>query len=237
VLPRLALLLALCALVVPATASAASNQKCKAPGGTRAPTRDLHAGFATSCATAKAVARKWDRQCEPSTELCQVRGGGRRWSCRATNLNGTHGVKARYLSFVYVKCGGKETQKGRPAVNFHQEGVIHTCTPPGGPAAPFRFLTAYYDAPCTLATLVAKGWDAACDPAEDHSRCGFDVEGRRWTCEQQGRPGVDPVYRYVCTSPGTGNGRPAVLFGVDVPLQQPPVPGPGPEPEPDPDAG
>jgi hypothetical protein len=128
----------------------------------------------------------------------------------------SHNIAARYRSNVYLKCGGKETSKGRPAVNFHQAKAVHPCSHPEGTDATIRFLAGYYDAPCKLATPVARAWDRACDPGEHGSTCSFDAAGRRWTCAQRGRPGVDAVYTYVCTAPGVGKGRPAVIFDVRV---------------------
>jgi hypothetical protein len=230
-LPRLPpLLLAFAALLalLPATgASAASVKKCASPKGTRAPTRGLHAGYATSCAMARAVARNWDKHCEPSTALCQVQTGGRHWSCRASVFAHTPRTPARYRSDVYLKCGRKETSKGRPAANFHQAGAAHECAHPERTEATIRFLIGYYDAPCKVATRVAEEWDRACDPGEDGSRCSFSTPGDRWTCEQHGRPGVDSGYGYVCTAPGVGKGRPAVTFGVRVIPLPPGVPDEG----------
>jgi hypothetical protein len=53
------------------------------------------------------------------------------------------------------------------------------------------------------------------------------VNGDQWTCKQEGRPDVDPAFIYACASPGTGDGRPAVLFQVRVRPLPPGVPDPG----------
>jgi hypothetical protein len=226
-LPLLLILGALLALTPAGAASAASNHKCASPKGTRAPTRNLHGGLETSCAKARQVAVKWDRQCEVYTGLCHFRVGGQQWSCRSSTYGQTHNAPPESLSWVDVKCGGKETSKGRPAVNFRQVNAIHPCKHPTGTDAQIRFLTGYYDAPCKVATPVAKGWDAACDPGEDGSSCSFSAAGDRWMCKQSGRPGVDAGYSYVCTSPGVGKGRPAVTFGVRIMPLPPGVPDPG----------
>src|SRR5947209_2849062 len=86
--------------------------KCKAPKGTRAPTRNVKAGYATSCATAQKVAKAWDNVCEPSGDrLCSVTVAGNRWSCALVGL---------YRSALYIKCALAETTRGRPAVKFQQ---------------------------------------------------------------------------------------------------------------------
>src|SRR5689334_22170478 len=210
------------AMFCAAGADAASVTKCKAPKGTRAPTKALHAGYATSCATARKVAKAWDSKCEPSLATCSVTVGANRRSCRNTVYD-----RAPYRSRVYAKCALKETTRGRPSVNFFQAGAVHKCERPQGVQAQIRFLTGYYAANCGSATAVAQGWDAACEPGEDQSTCGFDARGEHWNCQQFGRPGVDASYSYFCTGERTGGGRTAVTFAVRIMPLPPGVPDEG----------
>lgn len=212
----------LAAMFCAAGADAASNTKCKAPKHTRAATKGLKAGFATSCATAKKVASGWDKNCEPSGDLCSVTVAGNRWSCRPTIYD-----RAPYRSRVFVKCALKETTAGRPSVSFQQVGAVHQCERPQGVQAQIRFLVGYYAAKCPTATAVAQAWDAACDPGEDRSTCGLEARGERWNCTQFGRPGVDASYRYECTGARTGGGRTALTFIVRIMPLPPGVPDPG----------
>jgi hypothetical protein len=199
---------ALFALLSVSGASAASNSKCKSPTGTRAPVTHLRAGYATSCAAAKKVAKGWDSQCQPFDDLCFVSAAGNKWSCRATNYE----QQPRYRSQIFLKCALKETTAGRPSVNFRETGAVHHCADPQGTRHQIYRLIGYYAA-CGRALAVATAWDSACDTGEDGSTCTADAAGKRWTCKQAGRPGVDSGYRYYCDAPG----EPArVVFVVTV---------------------
>jgi hypothetical protein len=227
---RLLLILTAAVVVsIPASgASAASVHHCAPPKGTRAPTAALKAGLKTSCSAARAVARAWDRQCEPwQLSVCHFKAGGRAWGCRATGTFQTHGAPRKTWSNVYVKCGGKETRRGRPSTNFYQAGAVEHCDRPSGTAAQIRFVTGYYAADCNVAGPVAVAWDRACEPGADGSKCEVSAAGRSWTCEQGGRPGIDAVYGYFCSTPGITHGRVSVTFDVRVIPLPPGVPDAG----------
>jgi hypothetical protein len=203
----------LLALLPVGGAMAASNGKCKAPTGTREPITHLRAGYATSCATAKKVAKGWDNQCQPFETLCFAKVAGNRWSCRATNYD-----QPGYRSQLFLKCALKETTRGRPSVNFRQTGVIHHCADPQGTRHPIAGVTGYYAVGCGRALAVARAWDSACDTGDGSSSCAAEAAGRRWTCTELGRPGVDPSYGYYCAAAGDAT---RVIFSVAVPLFPP----------------
>jgi hypothetical protein len=217
-------------------ASAAGAKHCAAPkkAATRGPVKQLKAGYATSCAKARRVAIAWNRKCEPvDGNLCFVKVGSDKWGCRSSRYVKYHvggdplaPPQMQATPDYFLKCALKETVKGRPSVNFRENGVIHDCQAPGGTKTSVAQVHSYFDASCAQAEAVAAEWGNRCTPGAADSTCSVDAHGERWKCRQVGEVRFGSTALY-CSGQRTGGGLTAVSFAaVNIPEPAPPPPPP-----------
>src|SRR4051794_37463005 len=220
-------------------AGAAGAEHCASPkrSATRGPVKQLKAGYATSCATARKVAVAWNRACEPiEGGLCFVRAAGDKWSCRSSRYVKYHvggdpqaPPQMQRTPDYFLKCALKETVKGRPSVGFRENGVIHDCQAPSGTKTQVLAVHAYFDASCAQAVAVAAAWGDNCTAGDAGSSCTVEARGERWSCRQPGSPDSSGSAALACSGERTGGGRTAVSFAAAGAAPPPPEASPGSE--------
>ena len=202
------------AVALGTVAEPAAAVSCKAPGGTRAPTKNLRAHDGLRCGPARRVATAWDRQCEAmfsAGDLCSVRAAKKRFSCRVTRSD-----RPPHNHDIFLRCARPETRAGRPTATFTQKRAWDKCRNPQATRRDVVRVESYYRSSCAQAVAVTKRWDAECEPGEDRSTCTVEALGERWVCTQHGEPDEDALYAYPCVGARTGGGRPTIEFQVRV---------------------